>query len=466
MPAASPTSTGPTGCARAPSRARWTTPSRATASTTATRCWCSSTRPATSRSCSSGRPRTPPSRTCGTGPRSRPRAAPCRPSRRGPTPSAPSPTSPVLVGWRAAQHLPPAARPARPGHRRGRRRPPRRRRAGRGIAMACLQVDALLGLLDDGADPLTVAEPFGAWCDEHIRPWVEDHVAIDGESVARWQGADLDLERPLTSARICDAAQVDPRIGRYAGPFSAMVAPPASLAPAEPLARAVYETGWRPSYSPGPEPGRAGRGDPPGRCLTRSGLRSADSRSPAREAVRGCRHGQQEAGSGARTAARDQLPRVGASGGQGCAGGAAQAQGLRLAAQDVQRAHQRAPDAPDLPGLRRAGGRAPVRPAAPAAGRRGLGPRRRRAAGDVRGRRPDAQRPHHRDGPADHRHQLGRRRPLRRGRAALPDRPRARSRAQRSRGLSHPARPAARAHRGADVGARRRRSVCGSSWPR
>ncbi len=123
---------------------------------------------------------------------------------------------------------------------------------GRGIAMACLQVDALLSLLDDGADELTVAEPFGAWCDEQIRPWVEDHVAIDSESVARWQGADLDLERPLTSARICDAAQVDPRIGRCAGPFSAMLAPPASLAPAEPLARAVYETGWRPPYSPGP----------------------------------------------------------------------------------------------------------------------------------------------------------------------------------------------------------------------
>lgn len=123
---------------------------------------------------------------------------------------------------------------------------------GRGIAMACLQVDALLTLVDGGADPLTVAEPFGVWCDEQIRPWVEDHVAIDTDAVARWQGAELDLDRPLTSARICDAAQIDERIGQYVGPFSAMVAPPASLAPAEPLARAVYETGWRPAYSPGP----------------------------------------------------------------------------------------------------------------------------------------------------------------------------------------------------------------------
>ena len=40
---------------------------------------------------------------------------------------------------------------------------------GRGIAMACLQVAALLALLDEGADPATVAEPFGAWCDRGHR---------------------------------------------------------------------------------------------------------------------------------------------------------------------------------------------------------------------------------------------------------------------------------------------------------
>ena len=85
-----------------------------------------------------------------------------------------------------------------------------------------------------------------------MRPWVEDHIAIDEESVARWQGADLDLGRPLTSTRICDAAQVDPRIGEHAGPFFAMRALPEVLAPAEPLARAVYQTGWRAPYAQGP----------------------------------------------------------------------------------------------------------------------------------------------------------------------------------------------------------------------
>ena len=92
---------------------------------------------------------------------------------------------------------------------------------GRGVAMAFLQVDALLRLLDDGADAGTVAEPFGAWCDELIRPWVEDHLAIDSEAVARWQGAPLDLTRPLSTERICEAAQADPRISDHTGPYFA-----------------------------------------------------------------------------------------------------------------------------------------------------------------------------------------------------------------------------------------------------
>jgi len=70
---------------------------------------------------------------------------------------------------------------------------------GRGIAMACMQATALLGLLDEGEDPCSVAEPFGAWCDRDIEPWVADHIAIDGGMVRRWQGEDLDLSVPLTA---------------------------------------------------------------------------------------------------------------------------------------------------------------------------------------------------------------------------------------------------------------------------
>ena len=123
---------------------------------------------------------------------------------------------------------------------------------GRGIAMACLQVTALLALLDEGADPAAVAEPFGTWCDQAIEPWVADHIAIDGGMVRRWQGEDLDLSIPLTSDLIAAAVEADPRIGQHAGGYFEMTALPETLRPAEPLARAAYETGWRPAYAPGP----------------------------------------------------------------------------------------------------------------------------------------------------------------------------------------------------------------------
>lgn len=123
---------------------------------------------------------------------------------------------------------------------------------GRGIAMASMQVTALLGLLDEGADPVAVAEPFGAWCDRAIEPWVADHIAIDGGMVRRWQGEGLDLNVPLTSDLIADAVKADPRIGEHAGGYFAMTALPETLRPAEPLARAVYLSGWRPAYAPGP----------------------------------------------------------------------------------------------------------------------------------------------------------------------------------------------------------------------
>jgi 2-polyprenyl-6-methoxyphenol hydroxylase-like FAD-dependent oxidoreductase len=124
--------------------------------------------------------------------------------------------------------------------------------AGRGVAMASMQVHALLRLLDAGADPVSIADPFGAWCEAWIRPWVDDHFAIDAEAVRLWQGHEIDLAGPLTSAAIVAAAQADTRIAPLLGGYLEMSALPASLAPAAPLARAVYDAGWRQPYSDGP----------------------------------------------------------------------------------------------------------------------------------------------------------------------------------------------------------------------
>ena len=126
---------------------------------------------------------------------------------------------------------------------------------GRGLATSFLQVRQLLALLDAQADPELVAEPFDAWCEGNMLPWVLDHIRMDGDMVRRWEGGDVDLTRRLPSDLILQAAAVDPDIGRVTGGYLAMVEPPSCLDPVEPLARTVYESGWRPEYSPGPSRG-------------------------------------------------------------------------------------------------------------------------------------------------------------------------------------------------------------------
>jgi 2-polyprenyl-6-methoxyphenol hydroxylase-like FAD-dependent oxidoreductase len=123
---------------------------------------------------------------------------------------------------------------------------------GRGLATTFMQVRELLAIVDSGTDLRLVGEPFDAWCEQNMLPWVLDHTYMDGDLVRRWQGGDVDLTRRLPSDLILAAADVDPRINEMTPGYFGMFRLPSSLDPAEPLARAVYETGWRPSYSPGP----------------------------------------------------------------------------------------------------------------------------------------------------------------------------------------------------------------------
>ncbi len=68
----------------------------------------------------------------------------------------------------------------------------------------------------------------------------------------RWAGGDVDLHRRLPSDLIVAAAEADPALRDIVGPYASMDALPASLAPAEPRARALFATGWRPSIPAGP----------------------------------------------------------------------------------------------------------------------------------------------------------------------------------------------------------------------
>ena len=124
---------------------------------------------------------------------------------------------------------------------------------GRGVATTMLQAQRLLQLIDEhGTDAAAVGESFDAWCTEQIKPWVDDHVHMDESTRRRWAGEPVDLDQPLPSDLILAAAAADPRIGAAAPGYLGMTALPASLRTAEPLARAVYATGWRPPFAAGP----------------------------------------------------------------------------------------------------------------------------------------------------------------------------------------------------------------------
>ena len=83
-------------------------------------------------------------------------------------------------------------------------------------------------------------------------PWVVDHVEMDRDTVRRWEGADVDLTRRLPSDLILAAAAQEPGIDRVSAGYLSMLQLPSCLAPVEPLARAVYGSGWRPDFTPGP----------------------------------------------------------------------------------------------------------------------------------------------------------------------------------------------------------------------
>jgi 2-polyprenyl-6-methoxyphenol hydroxylase-like FAD-dependent oxidoreductase len=123
---------------------------------------------------------------------------------------------------------------------------------GRGVATTYVQARHLLALLDSEPDPGLVGEPFDAWCEQNMLPWVADHVAMDGDAVRRWEGGDVDLGRRLPSDLILAAAERDPAIGPATGGYVSMLRLPSCLDAVEPLARAVYESGWRPAFTPGP----------------------------------------------------------------------------------------------------------------------------------------------------------------------------------------------------------------------
>jgi flavin-dependent dehydrogenase len=125
--------------------------------------------------------------------------------------------------------------------------------AGRGISLALMQARELIDILDrNDADIMTATRQFDRWCEDHIRPWFDDHRYTDSDRLRRWSGGDIDLSRRLPSDLIVAAAGADPALNDVVRGYAAMDAMPASLAPADARAREIYASGWRPPVPDGP----------------------------------------------------------------------------------------------------------------------------------------------------------------------------------------------------------------------
>jgi 2-polyprenyl-6-methoxyphenol hydroxylase-like FAD-dependent oxidoreductase len=122
--------------------------------------------------------------------------------------------------------------------------------AGRGISLGLMQAQHLLRLIDEDVE--TAAAKLELWCDEHVKPWYDDHVYWDATLLRRFKGGGIDLDARIPSDVICAAAEVDPEITPVVLPYLAMLAAPAALRPMEERARAVLRTGWRPPLALGP----------------------------------------------------------------------------------------------------------------------------------------------------------------------------------------------------------------------
>ena len=124
---------------------------------------------------------------------------------------------------------------------------------GRGLTTSYLQAGQLLRLFDEhGADAATIGEEFDSWCELNMRPWVEDHHLMDNALADRWAGKDINLDARLPSDLIMQAAAQDPSINEAIGPYLSMLGLPSCLDAVESRAKAVYRTGWRPEFTPGP----------------------------------------------------------------------------------------------------------------------------------------------------------------------------------------------------------------------
>lgn len=123
------------------------------------------------------------------------------------------------------------------------------------LSLALPQAEHLMAALDDPSPDLAqVSASMDAWAEHRIRPWYLDHVLQDEWLSRRFAGRELDLEGRIPPDVIAAAADVDPSLLAFIGPYRALLAEPDILDHAQQRVRDMLRGGWRPPcYGPSPE---------------------------------------------------------------------------------------------------------------------------------------------------------------------------------------------------------------------
>lgn len=123
------------------------------------------------------------------------------------------------------------------------------------LSLALPHAEYLMAMLEGSPSDLGgVSAALDAWAWERIRPWYLDHVLQDEWLSRRFAGRELDLEGRIPPDVIAAAAEVDPSLLAFIGPYRALLAEPDILDGAQHRVRELLRSGWRPpSAGPGVE---------------------------------------------------------------------------------------------------------------------------------------------------------------------------------------------------------------------
>jgi hypothetical protein len=94
------------------------------------------------------------------------------------------------------------------------------------------------------------ATELDAWCEDNLRRWVTDQIAMDAALLRRWAGEPFDPSADQPVDLVHAALSSDPENGPALLPYNMLAATSASFDHLRGRAREIVAAGWRPVENP------------------------------------------------------------------------------------------------------------------------------------------------------------------------------------------------------------------------